>query len=138
MNKRFQTLTLSVLAALALFATACGTQIVRAEPAEAGQAIPKAATYEAMLGKSVNNQTVADFIAGNCTQSGLLQVCPSAGLALGTDTEKIVRFATLYLNNAEGFATYKGELPLGLAASDTMADVEYKFGHPKVFYAPQA
>ena len=124
---------LVILAALALFATACSAQVARAEPAA-----PKAATYEAMLGESVNKKAVADFIASNCTPSGSLQVCQPAGLALWTDADQIVRIAYLYIDNAEGFAAYKGKLPFGLTANDTMADVEYKLGHPKVIHAPQA
>jgi hypothetical protein len=137
MNKRFQILTLSVLTILALFATACGAQVVRAEPAAAEQAVPKAVSYEAILGKSVNDKAIANFIAGNCTESGSLQVCPAAGIALGAGSDQIVRVAHLYIDKP-GFASYKGELPLGLSSNDTMADVEYKLGHPKVFYAPHA
>jgi len=36
------------------------------------------------------------------------------------------------------FGVYKGKLPLGLAASDTMASVEQKLGHFKEVHAPQA
>ena len=45
----------------------------------------------------------------------------------------------LYISSTiDGFAAYKGKLPLGLASTDTMADVEEKFGQPKVEHAPQA
>jgi hypothetical protein len=86
----------------------------------------------------VSDQAVAGFIASNCTQSGSFQVCQSSGLALWTDSNQIVRLASLYLDNSDGFATYKGELPLGLAQNDTMADVERKLGGLKEVHAPQA
>jgi len=79
MNKFFN--TLGILAAITLFGTACGAQVVQAQPEE--HAVPKAATYEAMLGKSVNANDVADFItSNNCAPSGQFQLCQSAGLAL--------------------------------------------------------
>jgi hypothetical protein len=131
MNKLFT--TFSILVAIALFTTACGAQI-----AQAAEPAPVAVGYQAILGKSVSEQPVANFVDSNCTQSGSYQFCRSAGLALWTDKNHIVRLAHLYINNAEGFATYKGELPFGLAANDTMADVEWKLGSPKEVHAPQA
>jgi hypothetical protein len=131
MNKIFK--TLSLLAAMALFAIACSPQIAQAAPPA-----PAVVGYQAMLGKSVSDQAVADFIASNCTQMGSLQYCRPAGLALWTDANQVVRLAYLYLDNSEGFATYKGELPLGLAQNDTMADVEQKLGGLKEVHAPQA
>ena len=81
MNKLFQ--ILSILAALALFATACGAQVVQAQPA---QAAPKAAAYEAVLGKSLTDKDVADFIfSNNCSSIGQFQTCNDAGLALWID-----------------------------------------------------
>ena len=58
MNKFFN--ALGILAVIALFATACGAQVVQAQPEE--RAAPKAVTYDAVLGKSVNAHDVADFI----------------------------------------------------------------------------
>jgi hypothetical protein len=131
MNKLFT--ILSILVAIALFTTACGAQI-----AQAAEPAPAAVGYRAILGKSVSEQAVADFIASNCNQSGSFQYCQPAGLALWTDSNQIVRLVYLYINNAEGFATYKGELPLGLSSNDTMGDVEYQLGGLKEVHAPQA
>ena len=129
MNKLFN--HLSFLALIALFITACSAQ--------AAQAAPKAITYQAVLGKSVDAKDVADFIASNnCTASGQFQLCQAAGLALWTDTDQVVKTVYLYGSNSAGFAAYKGELPLGLASNDTMAGVEQKLGQPKVEHAPQA
>src|SRR5688500_12662448 len=121
MNKLFKPLT--ILVAIAFFATACGAQI-----AQAAEPAPAVVGYQAMLGKSVSDQAVADFIASNCTPMGSLQYCQPAGLALWTDANQVVRLAYLYLDNSDGFTAYKGELPLGLAQNDTMADVERKLG----------
>lgn len=131
MNKLFN--TLSLLVAIALFTTACGAQI-----AQAAEPVPAPVSYQAILGKSVSEQPVANFVDGNCTQSGPYRFCRSAGLALWTDANQVVRLAHLYIHNAEGFATYKGELPFGLASNDTMADVEQKLGSFKDVHAPQA
>jgi hypothetical protein len=129
MNKIFK--TLSFLAAMALFAIACSPQ--------SAQAAPEAASYQAMLGKSVSDQDVTNFIASNdCTQSGAFQLCRPAGLALWTDADQVVTTAYLYVRNSDGFTAYKGELPLGLAPNDTMAGVEYKLGGLKEVHAPQA
>lgn len=138
MNKLFQ--TFSILAAIALFLTACGAQPVQAQRAEpAVQAAPKDATYEAVLGKPVRSNAVADFIASNgCTPAGQFQLCRSAGLALWADADQTVKTAYLYIGDLSYFSPYRGELPFGLAARDTMAAVEQKFGQPKVVHAPQA
>lgn len=132
MNKLFQ--TLSLLAALALFATACIPAAV-----DIAQAAPAEVNYQAVLGKPVGAEEVADFItSNNCTSSGQFQLCQSVGLALWTDTNQIIKTAYLYVNASENFSAYKGKLPLGLASSDTMASVEEKLGQPKVQHAPQA
>ena len=132
MNKLFQ--TFGLLAVIALFATACIPPVV-----DVAQAAPAESTYQAMLGKSVSDKTVADFIASNsCSQSGSFQICQTAGLALWTDEDQVVETAYLYMNESAGFASYKGALPLGLARNDTMSDVEQKLGQPKVEHAPQA
>jgi hypothetical protein len=135
MNKLFK--NLSILAAIALFITACGAQVVQAEPV--GANTMATASYQAVLGKSLNNKDVADFVSSNnCTPSGQFQLCQSAGLSLWTDREQMINTAYLYISDADGFTSYKGELPFNLASNDTMATVEQKLGQPKVEHAPQA
>jgi hypothetical protein len=135
MNKLFK--NLSFLAAIAVFITACGAQAVQAQPEE--QSAPKAATYQAVLGKSLNDKEVANFIASNnCTGDIEFQLCKDAGIALWINSDKMVKTVYLNLNNADGFAAYKGELPFGLAVNDTMVKVEQKFGQLKEVHAPQA
>jgi hypothetical protein len=135
MNKNFP--ILSILAVTVLFATAHGALVVQAQPAE--KAAPEAATYEAVLGKSLNDQDVADFIASNrCSSTGQFHLCNAAGMALLTGQSQKVETVYLYPNKSDDFAAYKGTLPLGLLANDTLASVEEKFGQPKVPQAPQA
>lgn len=132
MNKLFK--TLSLLAVIAVLATACIPQIV-----DVAQAAPSAASYQAILGKPVNNKDVAEFIKSNdCTQSGPYQLCRPAGLALWSDADQIVQTAYLYVRSVDGFSAYAGELPAGLAPNDTMASVEVKLGQPREQHAPQA
>ena len=131
MNKLFK--TLSIFVAIALFTTMCGALI-----AQAAEPVPAAPGYRAILGKSVSEQAVADFIDSNCTQSGSFQSCRPAGLAFWVDANQIVRRVYLYINTPERVVAYAGELPLGLAPQDTMADVEQKLGGPKEVHAPQA
>jgi hypothetical protein len=131
MNKLFT--TLSILAAIAIFTTACGAQI-----AQAAESDPAAFGYQSVLGKSVTEQNVAELIDSNCTQAGSFQICQRAGFALWVDPNQIVQFVYLYVNGTEDFSAYKGELPFGLESTDTMADVEHKLGSPKEIHAPQA
>jgi len=128
----------SIVVAIALFATAYGALVVQAQPA-AVQAAPKTAAYEAVLGKSLNDQDVADFIARNrCSGAGQFQACNAAGLALWVGQDQKVETVYLYPNKIDNFGVYTGQLPLGLASNDTMASVEDKFGQPKVEHAPRA
>jgi hypothetical protein len=125
MNKLFK--PLHFLAVIALFITACGTQVVQAEPVQS-ESVPTNG-YQAVLGKSLNDTDVVDFITrNNCTSSGPFWLCRSAGLALWSDRDQMIKTAYLYISNAEGFTDYEGELPFGLTSNDTMADVEQKYG----------
>ena len=132
MNKLFK--TLSLLATIAFFASACVPPVV-----DVAQAAPAAPSYQVMLGKSVRDRDVADFIISNsCIPSGSFQLCKSAGLALRVDEDQFVETAYLYLDRYGDFAPYRGALPLALARQDTRTDVEHKLGQPKVEHAPQA
>ena len=135
MNKRFQILI--ALAAIAVFAATFGALVVQAQPAE--RAAPKAASYEAVLGKSLDDTDVVDFIASNrCSSTSQFQLCNAAGMALLIGESQTVETVYLYPGTIPGFAAYKGTLPLGLSAGDTMASVQEKFGQPKVQHVPQA
>lgn len=133
MNKNFT--ILSIVAAL--FAVAFSALVVQAQPAE--KAAPDVVAYEAVLGKSLMDRDVADFIATNhCSGTGQFQLCNSAGVALQVGQSQKVETVYLYPNKTDDFSAYRDALPLGLFASDTMANVEEKFGQPEVPYAPQA
>jgi len=128
MNKLFK--TLSFLAVLALLMTACG-QVVQAAESEA--------TYQAVLGKSITNKEVANFITSNrCSSDGPFQLCKNTGIALWLDANQTVKSVYLYPTGTDSFVAYKGALPLGLAATDTMATIEQEFGQPQIVQVPQA
>jgi hypothetical protein len=135
MNKNYPILVIS--AAITLFAATFGALVVQAQPAE--RTSPAAASYEAVLGKSLDDTSVADFIASNrCAGTGSFQLCSLAGMSLLIGEGQKIETVTLYPKGSAGFAAYNGTLPLGLSAGDTMASVEDKFGQPRVQHAPQA
>lgn len=114
-----------IVAAISLLTSGCG-----ALPVQSGQdepAIRQEAIYESVLGKPVTDQVVADFIVSNaCTAANQFQLCKDAGMALLIDSNQTVETVYLYLNNADGFVPYQGELPHGLRHYDIMGAVEYK------------
>ena len=128
---------LSILAVIVLFATAYGAVVVQAQSAQ--KAAPEDVAYAVVLGKSLNDQDVVDFITRNrCSSTGQFHICNAAGIALVTGQGQKVETVYLYPKKIDDFEAYKGELPLGLSADDTMASVQAKFGQPKVQQAPQA
>jgi hypothetical protein len=123
MNKFFK--TFSLLAVITIFVTACGARVAQPRPKE--PTAPKDVIYQDVLGKPLNDEAVADFVAENtCSSANQFLLCNSIGMALWTDSNEVVETVYLYLNNAEGFAPYKGELPFGLKFYDNLAAVEYK------------
>jgi hypothetical protein len=135
MNKKF--LILRILAAITLLAIVYGAMLTQAQAATL--AVPKAAAYEAILGRSLSDKAVDDFIVRNrCSSTGQFQICNKAGMALWIGQSQEVETVYLYPNQIQDFEAYNGELPLGLSATDTMASVEDKFGQPKVERVPQA
>jgi hypothetical protein len=123
MNKLFQ--SLSILTGITLFITACSRWVVQAQPDEPD--VPKAAIYQTILGKSLTDKVVADFIVNNnCSPMEHFQLCKDAGMALWTDFEQIVKTVYLYSGNIDGFRRYRGELPFGLSFYDPMWRVEDK------------
>jgi len=133
MNKLFT--TLSFLAAIVLFATACIPAVV-----EVAKAAPAEVSYQAVLGKPLSDDNVASFIASNDCSSAAsqFQLCQEAGVVLWIDPNQKVNTVYLYTDASNDFAAYRGELPFNIDANDSMADVEQKLGQPKVEHAPQA
>jgi hypothetical protein len=128
MNKLFKPVIL--LAAISVFAVACDPQAVQAEPEESTLPV---ATYQTVLGKSLNDKDVADFIANNnCSNASQFQLCQDVGMALWADLDQIVKMVYLYSGNADGFKRYRGELPFGLTFYDPMWRVEEKLGNQNV------
>ena len=112
-----------ILAVLSLLISACGRQSVHAEPADSVTAI----SYRVVLGKSLNDKDVADFIASNnCSPAAQYQLCKDTGIALWIDANQIVNMVYLYAGNTGDFRRYRGQLPFGLSYYDPMWRVEEK------------
>jgi hypothetical protein len=123
MNKLIKALGIFVV--LPLLVVSCNLQAIQARPEE--QATPKIVPYEALLGKSLNDKEVADFIiSNNCSSADWFQICKDIGMALWTDSDQIVKTIYLYSGDANGFKRYRGELPFGLTFYDPMWRVEEK------------
>ena len=126
MNQLFK--ALSTLALLALSTTACSAQVVQLEPKTTGA--PEAASYLAVLGKSLDDKDVADFmVANNCSSEAQFQVCREGGMAFWIDPNQIVDTVYLYTRNAEGFRKFIGKLPFGITFYDPMWQVEQKLSN---------
>ena len=124
MNKLFKTLT--IVCFIMLVATACGAQAVQAKPVEQPSV---ASSYQALLGKSLGDKYVADFMTRNyCSSAVEYQLCGSTGIALEMDTDQKVKTVFLFPGSTAGFAAFRGELPYGLHWDDSRAVVEQKLG----------
>lgn len=117
--------TLVIVAAIAVLTTACGGRSIQAAPPKANTVT--AVSYQAVLGKSLNDKEVLAFIAdNNCSEANYLHLCKEVGIALWVSSTEIVETVYLYLNNADGITPYKGELPFGLKYYDIEGAVVYK------------
>lgn len=123
MNSLNRILTLCTL--LSVLIAGCSGQLANIADEESARS--KVAIYESMLGKSLIDQEVANFIVSNhCSSAVQVQLCQEVGMALWIDSNETVETVYLYLNNTDGFEPYKGKLPYGLKFYDTMGAVEYK------------
>lgn len=126
----------TVLVAVSLLIGGCA-----ALPAQAGQdeqVSRRESAYESILGKSLTDDVVADFVTSNdCSSANQFLLCQASGMAFWTDSNGTVDMVYLYLNNTDGFAPYKGELPFGLKFYDTMEAVEYKLNRQGIGNAGQ-
>jgi hypothetical protein len=129
MNKLIE--TLSILAAIALFSTACGARAVQAQSEE--PIAPTVALYDAVLGRSLTDKEMADFITiNNCSSADQLLLCKALGMALGINSNQVVETVFIYLNHVDGFTAYSGDLPFGLKLNDTRETVEGKLKEQRV------
>lgn len=141
--KRF-TILLTLVGGLALLAVFAARSEARAEAAKNASISPvydstgamldaikpKAAAYRSVLGKSLEDNDVAEFVASSCSSAAQFQLCQNSGMALWVDQDLKVNTVYLYALGANGFAPYDGALPFGINATDSMANVEQKLGQP--------
>ena len=117
-----------IFAVLSLMISACGAPTIQTQ-----RVAPTAVDYQSMLGKSLGDPELVDFItANNCVHAMQFQTCKEAGIALWLDSNRTVRTVYLYVNNADNFATYKGDLPFGMKYYDILGAVEYKLKRREV------
>jgi hypothetical protein len=117
---------LGILAAFAFLISGCSAEHIQQEAGGQSSSL-KAPGYGALLGKSLGDQDVLDFISNNaCIQTGNSQLCKNAGMALWFGSDQHVERVYLYLNNVDDILPYGGELPFGLKYYDSMLGVEYK------------
>lgn len=109
---------LGVCLIMSLFSSACSLQVIQSESAEGD--LPKAVAYQSVLGKSLNDKDVTDFITTNCSPANQFQLCNGFGIALWTNADQIVKTVWLYSSKADGFERYRGDLPYGLSFYDPM------------------
>jgi len=134
MNSFFKTLGSLIMF---VFIVACAEPTIQAKPAS--QEPPIVIKYQDLFGKLLDDKSVRTFVANNnCTLCGQFYLCQSTGIALWIDHHGVIRTTYLYLQSKGGFAAYQGELPFGLVLTDTMADIERKFGQPQIPDVPQA
>ena len=106
-----------------LFALTACTPPARAEEAEN----PTRFSYQALLGKSINDRDVVDFISKNdCSKVNEILLCEPAGMTLWLNADQIVNTVILYAASADGFTKYSGKLPFGLSFYDPMWKVQEK------------
>jgi hypothetical protein len=117
-----------VLVVLSLLLMGCSPQVAQLEPK--ANSVPETASYQSVLGKSLNDKDVADFMAiNNCSSAAQFQMCPDAGMAFWIDPNQIVDTVYLYSRNAEGFSKFRGKLPFGITFYDPMWQVEQKLSN---------
>ena len=115
----------SLLVILLIVNIACKTQAFPTQTKQ--QSTQKSVSYEVLLGKSITDQAVIDFIVqNNCSPADKFRLCKEVGMALWTDTDLVVKTIYLYAGHADGFKRYHGEMPLGLSFYDPMWRVQEK------------
>ena len=117
-----------VLAVLSLLLMGCSPQVAPLK--SKANSVPEVASYQTVLGKSLNDKDVVDFmVTNNCSSEAQFQVCRDAGMAFWINPNQIVDTVYLYSRNAEGFRKFKGKLPFGLTFYDPMWQVEQKLSN---------
>ena len=119
------------LSLVSFFIVGCSLHTIQPQTEE--RALPKATSYRVLLGKSITEKEVADFIvSNNCSGTVQSLLCKGAGMALWINPDQTLEIVYLYLNDADGFVPYKGELPSRLKFYDSMGAVQYKLRRQKI------
>ena len=125
MNKNYP--LFSIVVVIVLFAIAFGTLVVQAEHLERPASLVP--NYHRMVGQSLADKAVADFIAANhCTSANQYQLCEATGIALAMNGDRTIKTLVLFPGRTNGFAAFRGELPLNLRWNDSLASVNRKLG----------
>jgi hypothetical protein len=89
--------------------------------------VQKEISYKVVLGKSMTDKAVMDFLVDHhCFPADRLQLCEELGMALWADSDQVVKAVYLYAGGAKGFRRYRGELPFDLTFYDPMWRVQEK------------
>ena len=123
MNKPFTILI--TLVAVTLLGTACSAKTV--------EAAPELTWVESMIGRSMTDREVADFLTrNNCASLEQFRLCKDAGLTFEVSPDQEVKTVFIYLEDTEGFKAYRGDVPFGLKYYDTWEIVEHKLRKQRV------
>ncbi|HLO18095.1 MAG TPA: DUF5018 domain-containing protein, partial [Anaerolineales bacterium] len=83
--------------------------------------------YQRLLGKTLSDSVVSDFILQNgCQLSGFHYLCKAVGIELSLDSGQKVRTVFMYAQDVDGFQQFTGDLPYGLIWTDTRSTAEGK------------
>jgi hypothetical protein len=104
---------------------ACRLSTVPAPTEE--QSAEKDMSYAVVLGKSMIDNAVIEFIVdNNCVPANQFRLCKDVGMALWINSDQVVETIYFYAGGIEGFKRYRGELPFGVTFYDPMWRVQEK------------
>jgi hypothetical protein len=114
-----------------LFLSACGSSTSDSSSISGERNNQQGSTYETLLGKTLDDNVVSDFILqNNCQLSGFHYICKSIGVELSLDSGQRVVTVFMYAQGVDGFDEYTGDLPYGLTWNSTRSDVQGQLGSP--------
>ena len=125
-NRFFNLFTGVVVVVAVLSLTAMQGILVKAEIEKPASVTP---AYEGLVGKSLLDRDVAQFVAVNsCAAAYEYRLCEAMGIALEMDGDQMVQAVVLFPGHTNGFAAFHGDLPHGLHWNDSLVSVQEKLG----------